>query len=138
MANTVTTTLSNPPMDKALVARTGTDLRYKLTVKSSEAGTATVLDLTSTTWTLKISEEPGDTALLSKTTTSNWSASGIKVLGADTGEIALVLVAADIAASLPVGQYYYQVTATTPAGQPSIPSMVIPIMEGTLTIVQGL
>lgn len=137
MATTVTT-LANPTMTKALTARTGVDLRQALTVQVYESSTATALDLTSATWTLKIAENPGDEAVISKTTTTTWTTSGVKVVDADAGQIAIVLVASDIA-TLTAGQAYrYQVTAIMPAANADLPSMVWAVVEGTLNVVQAL
>jgi hypothetical protein len=107
-------------------------------VQTYESGTATVLDFTSATWTLKVAEEPGETAVLSKTTTSLWTTSGVKVIDADAGQIAIVLVASDIA-TLTAGQSYrYQVTATMPAANADLPNMVWAVVEGILNVVQAL
>jgi hypothetical protein len=138
VGTTVITTLANPTMTKALTARTGVDLRELITVQTYESGTATVLDFTSATWTLKVAEEPGETAVLSKTTTSLWTTSGVKVIDADAGQIAIVLVASDIA-TLTAGQSYrYQVTATMPAANADLPNMVWAVVEGILNVVQAL
>jgi hypothetical protein len=137
MATTVTT-LANPTMTKALTARTGVDLREPLTIQVYESGTATALDLTSATWTFEVAEEPGDDTTVSKTTTATWTASGVKVVDADAGQIAIVLVATDIA-TLTAGQSYrYQVTATMPAANADLPSMVWAVVEGALNVVQAL
>ncbi len=138
MGTTVITTLANPTMVKALTARTGVDLRELITVQTYESSTATALDFTSATWTFEIAEEPGDAATISKTTTSLWTTSGVKVVDADAGQIAIVLVASDIA-SLTAGQSYrYQVTASMPAANADLPSMVWAVVEGTLVVVQAL
>ena len=138
MATTVITTLADPTMSKTLTARTGVDLRQALTVQVYESSTATALDFTSATWTLKIAEQPGETAVLSKTTTTTWTTSGVKVVDADAGKIAIVLVASDIA-TLTAGQAYrYQVTAIMPAANADLPSLVWAVIEGTLNVVQAL
>ena len=138
MATTVITTLADPTMSKTLTARTGVDLRQALTVQVCESSTATALDLTSATWTLKIAENPGDEAVISKTTTATWTASGVKVVDADAGKIAIVLVASDIA-TLTAGQAYrYQVTAIMPAANADLPSLVWAVIEGALNVVQAL
>lgn len=139
MGTTIVTTLADPTMDKALTVRTGAPgLRQALTINVSESGTATALDLTSAAWALEVASEPGDPPVISKGTTSTWTASGVKIVDASAGKIALVIVPADIAASLPVGQYHYQVTATMPASNADLPSMVWVPIAGTLNVVQGL
>jgi hypothetical protein len=110
------------------------DSYRKLWTLQRDTGTAAAVSLTSVTWTLKVSDIPDGTSKLSKTTTTDWTASGIHVDTAASGTFSVYLLAADVT-TLGVGTYYYEVEATFPAAHSDFPSMVKTLFRGTLNVV---
>lgn len=110
------------------------DAYRKLWTLKRDTGTAAVVDLTDVTWTLIVSTQRGGTAVLSKTTTSAWTASGIHVDTAASGTFTVYILAADITAIGVHTGYYYEVVATFPAGHVDFPSMVKTLFAGSFTV----
>jgi len=102
--------------------------------RQTTAGAAgSAVDLTSVTWTLKVSDYQGGTSTLSKTTTNVWTASGVHVDTAASGTFSVYLLAADVT-TIGVGRHYYEVEATFPAAHADFPSMVKTLIAGTLHV----
>jgi hypothetical protein len=100
-----------------------------------DTGSAAVVDLTSVTWTLNVSSAQGGTSLLSKTTASDWTASGIHVDTAASGTFSVYLLAADVTTYIGVRDgAYYEVVATFPAAHADFPSMVKTLLAGSVTV----
>lgn len=107
----------------------GDDHRDYFTVQVN--GTAT--DLTSATWALRIADRQGGTVSVSKTTTSAWTTTGVKVDDASAGQITVVVAAADVTTLAP-GRHYYEVVCTFPAAHSSFPSMTKTILAGEFRV----
>ena len=94
-------------------------------------GTAMVL--TDVTWTLIVSEKRGAaSATLSKTVTTDWTTSGIRVVDATAGEITIFIASSDTTALL--GRYYYEVKATFPSDHSLLPSAVRTLFNGSIVV----
>ena len=116
----------------------GKSYRRLWTLERTSTVTAAV-SLTGVTWTLKIYDAPsGGTAKLSKTTTADFTASGIYVDSEANGQFTVYLLAADVETFLPPGSYYYEVTATFGASHADFPSQVKTLLKGSLTITADL
>jgi len=127
--STFTVELGQLPMRRDVQVADGDAHRDYFTLQVD--GTAT--SLTDATWTLIISDHPGGTATISKTTTSNWTASGIKIDDAAAGQFTVSVVPADVTTLTP-GEHYYEVTATFPEGHDTLPSAVKTILHGKFVV----
>ena len=110
----------------------GNSYRHLWTLQR-DTGTPAAVSLASVTWTFVVYNAAG-TAVLSKTTTTDWTASGIHVDTAATGQFSVYLTAADCTTLGRCTDYSYQVTATFPAGHTDYPSIVNTILAGSVTI----
>jgi len=132
-AETIEVQVNDLPYTVNIGVPLGDSYRRLWTLKR-DTGTAVVVDLTSVTWTLIISDKPGGTAVLSKTTTSDWTASGIHVDTAASGTFTVYILAADTADIGVHAGYYYEVVASFPSGHADFPSMVKTLLAGTFTV----
>lgn len=112
------------------------DSYRKLWTLQRDTGTAAAVSLTSVTWTLIVSDKRGGTALLSKTTTAVWTASGVYIDSAANGQATVYLLAADVTTIGVRSGAYYEVQATFPADHASFPSMVKTLIAGSLTVLE--
>lgn len=110
------------------------DSYRKLWTLKRDTGSAAVVDLTSVTWSLIVSSAQGGTALLTKTTTTDWTASGIHVDTAASGTFSVYLLAADVTTLGVRDGAYYEVVATFPAAHADFPSMVKTLLAGAVTV----
>jgi hypothetical protein len=124
---------NNTPLTHDITRLVGNSYCKSWTLQRN-TGTAAAVSLTSVTWTLIVSDIPDGTVKLSKTTTTDWLASGIHVDTAASGQFSVYILAADTT-TLGVGSYYYEVTATFPAAHADWPSQVNTILRGTLNVV---
>jgi hypothetical protein len=135
---TITVDINDLPLELNAEVIHGDAYRKLWTLqRQSSAGTAAV-SLTNVTWALMVYDQPsGGTVKLSKTATAVWTASGIYVDSAANGQFTVYLLSTDVQ-GLCAGNYYYEVTATFPAGHADLPSMIKTLLKGQLTIVAGI
>ena len=100
-----------------------------------DTGTAAAVNLTGVTWTLIISTARNGPVKLSKTITTDWTASGIYIDSAAAGQFTVYVLAADVTA-LGVGPWYYEVEATFGASHADFPSMVKTLFRGTFNVTE--
>jgi hypothetical protein len=106
--------------------------------RETAPGTSAVSVLTGVTWVLRIYSLPEEgTSKLSKTTTTDWTASGIYVDNAATGQFSVYILAADMAALTP-GVWFYEVIATFPVGHPDFPSQVRTLLNGQIAVLNSV
>jgi hypothetical protein len=110
------------------------DAYRKLWTLQRDTGTAAAVSLTSVTWTLIVSDKRGGTELLSKTTTSDWTASGVHIDTAASGQFSVYLIGSDVTTIGVRSGAYYEVVATFPSGHADFPSMVKTLIAGSLTV----
>jgi len=132
-AQTIEVDINDLPHTVNITVPIGDSYRRLWTLQR-DTGTAAAVSLTSVTWTLIVSDKRGGTALLSKTTTSDWTASGIHVDTAASGTFTVYLLAADVTTIGVRAGAYYEVVATFPSGHTDFPSMVKTLLAGTLTV----
>ena len=127
---TTTVDLSKAPVtrDQDPISQ-GNDIRDIVTCQLN--GTAMVF--TSVTWTLVVSTKRGaSSATLSKTSTTDWTTSGIRVVDATAGQITIFIAPADTTALS--GRYYYEVVATFPSDHSLLPSAVRTLFNGSIVV----
>lgn len=110
------------------------DSYRKLWTLQRDTGTAAAVSLTDVTWTLIVSDKRGGTALLSKTTTTDWTASGVHIDTAASGQFSVYLIGSDVTTIGVRSGAYYEVVATFPSGHADFPSMVKTLIAGSLTV----
>lgn len=111
------------------------DSYRKLWTLQRDTGSAAAVSLTSVTWTLIVSSQQGGTVLLTKTTDTDWTVSGIHVDSAAAGQFSVYLLAADVTTYIGVRDgAYYEVVATFPAGHADFPGMVKTLLAGAVTV----
>ncbi|MEN6545333.1 MAG: hypothetical protein ABFE07_04760 [Armatimonadia bacterium] len=138
MANIETVDIEHLPLEHDIAHQAGDAYRKLWTLERTATSTAAVA-LTDVTWALVIADAPsGGTAKLTKATTAVWTASGIYVDSAANGQFTVFVTAADIAASLPAGDYWYHVKATFPAGSTDFASMPLTLLAGKFTVLPAL
>ena len=129
----VSVNINDLPHEEAINVPRGDSYR-KLWTLQRDTGSTAAVDLTDVTWSLVISDGRGGTALLSKTTTADWTASGIYVDAAASGQFTVYVLAADCTTIGTRQRAYYEVRATFPADHAAFPSMVKAILAGSVTI----
>jgi hypothetical protein len=131
-AETITIDLNSLPQTENISLPLGDSYRRQWALER-DTGTAAAVSLTSVTWTLIVWDKQGGTAKLSKTTTAVWTASGVHVDSAAAGQFSVYVLAADVTA-LGVGDWYYEVEATFPAGHADFPSLVKTLFKGAFVV----
>jgi hypothetical protein len=91
------------------------------------------LVLTGVSYMLKVSTAPGGDQLVSATTITDWTSSGVMVDDAIGGELSIWLTAADIALC-GVGEHYWSLSATFPADHEKLGGYVRTLVHGTLRV----
>ena len=130
--------VENLPVQEDITILHGKSYRKLHTLKRETDAATGPVSLASVTWSLKIYDAPaGGTSKLAKTTTSDWTASGIYVDSAADGQYTVHLLAADVEALTP-GTYYYEVVAVFPAGSADFATLTLPLLKGTLTVLPDL
>lgn len=131
MADRTDVKLEELPMQLSLTRTQGKEVRYPLTLQLDTGSGYAAIDLTSVTYTLVVSSNRGGTAVLSKTVTTDWTTSGVKVIGASTGQITILIIAGDTTSL--EGTYYYEVGLTFPSDHADLPSFSDVFVAGWLT-----
>lgn len=103
-----------------------------LQLRINPDGTAVDLVLTGVTWALTISDERGGTAEVTAAGVA-WGTTGVYVEDATTGNIHLLVGAADVT-TLGPGEHWYELKATIPAGHTHLPPGVMCFLHGPLSI----
>lgn len=112
----------------------GNTWRKRFTLLADPGSGATAVPLGDTTWVLGIYDRPGGTAMLSKTTTGSWAASGVRIDDADDAEFSVNLIGTDLGTTVPPGWYWWECTATTGAAATNMASTVATLFGGDLHI----
>jgi len=131
-ADIITVGLNALPHPLSISIPIGDSYRKQWTLQR-DTGTAAAVSLTGITWSFIVSTTQDGTAELSKTTTADWTASGIHVDTAAGGQFTVYLLAADVT-TLAKGDHYYEVVATFASDHADFPSMVKTLFAGALTI----
>ena len=129
----VSVNINDLPHDVAIKIPVGDSYRALYTLQR-DTGTTAAVDLTGVTWSLIISGQRSGTALLTKTTTAAWTASGIYVDSAAAGQFTVYVLAADCTTIGTLQRGYYEVVATFPADHAAFPSMEKTLLAGSVTI----
>ncbi len=131
-AETLVVDLNSLPETVDVTAIIGDSYRRQWTLER-DTGTATAVSLTGVTWTLIVSSDTDGTVKLSKTVTTVWTASGIKIDTAASGQFSVYVLAADTT-TIGLGSWYYEVVATFGAAHADFPSMVKTLFKGRFTV----
>lgn len=131
-AETVEVDVNSLPLTVDIGVTIG-DAYRKLWTLQRDTGTAAAVSLTDVTWTLIISTDTDGTVKLSKTVTTGWTASGIHVDTAASGQFSVYVLAADVA-TLTAGDYYYEVVATFGSSHSDFPSVVKTLFNGRFSV----
>ena len=132
-AETIEVQVNDLPYTVNISVPIGDSYRRLWTLKR-DTGSAAEVSLTGVMWTLIVSTMRGGTAVLSKTTTADWTASGIHVDTAASGTFTVYILAADTADIGVHAGYYYEVVASFPIGHADFPNMVKTLLSGTFTV----
>ena len=110
----------------------GDAYRHRYTLQR-DTGTASAVTLVGVAWAMTVSDKRGGTAVLEKTTTTDWTATGVHVDTATSGEFSVFVLPADCT-TLTTGEGWWELEATFDSTHADFPSMVSTIMHGALTV----
>jgi len=109
------------------------DAYRKLCTLQRDTGSAVAVNLTGVTYAMTISDHRGGTAELSLAATEDWTASGVHVDTAASGEFSIYILGSDCT-DLETGKHWWELELTFPSDHAQFPNMVKTIYQGTCEI----